>query len=1135
MVKNKFTLIIAFLILSATGFNQEIGKDNRTLQTKIADLLAQMPATDQAYLNILMNNMASLGEEGLVEMAGMLIPPGKGNDAGVRFAIGSFSGFVVGPGQEEKRILCQKAWCKALENEPDNENKAFLIAQIQMVGHAFAIPYLEKYLLLERFSDPAARALASINTPEAGRVLTDALDKVQESSQISLVEALGNMQYAAAASKITALASSANARLRKVSLFTLARFGLPESGALLYDAALKSGFVYEPTQATSSYLLWLSRLIEIGNNALAEKKCIELVNICTADNQVQTRSEALSMLVKSSGEKATPFLYAALKSNSQHYRVAALGLAQNLKGEKLTLGYVKKAGKLTGQPKAEVIDMLGERGDTIALPFIKKALADQDETARLAAIKASAKLGKDSALPDLFGVMKKGNPAEIAAVKTQLLSFHGNTLMPLIIKEFPNMPAQAKIALMEVLASRKSSDHVALVLQQTDSQDPAVKLAALKALPDLVSEKDLGELYRLLRQATSPEELSAVQTSVIAAVKGLSPEKQAASVLSTLNNTSGADRSLFYGILAGIGNDQALKPVVRDFTEGKPELKNAAFEALTNWSNPQAIHELYLIGSQPGNSGYREASLKAILKLISQSDYPDDQRLLLLRKISDLAILPTEKSLILKETGRCGTYLGLQSAAKYLDDPDLQQDAAMAVSDIALGNKSLYGSDVKDVLNKALNLMKGPESEYQKEAIRKHLASLPDAPGFLPLFNGRDLTGWKGLVENPIIRSTMKPADLAKAQVKADEIMQQGWKVENGILVFTGNGNNLCTVKQYGDFEMLVDWKITAQGDAGIYLRGSPQVQIWDTSRREAGAQVGSGGLYNNQVYERNPLKVADNPVGDWNSFRIIMQGERVTVYLNGILVVDNVIMENYWDRSIPIFPVEQLELQAHGTWVGYRDIYVREIPRAEPYRVSATEKAEGYAELFDGISMFNWTGNTRDYIVENGCIAVYPESGGGGNLYTKAEYGDFSFRFEFQLTPGANNGIGIRTPLEGDAAYVGMEIQVLDNTADIYRNLKPYQYHGSVYGVIPARREYLKPVGEWNSEEIIARGNHIQVILNGTTIVDGDIAEASANGTLDHNDHPGLKNSKGHIGFLGHGSVVKFRNLRIKDLTSTK
>ncbi|MDD4823569.1 MAG: DUF1080 domain-containing protein, partial [Bacteroidales bacterium] len=157
--------------------------------------------------------------------------------------------------------------------------------------------------------------------------------------------------------------------------------------------------------------------------------------------------------------------------------------------------------------------------------------------------------------------------------------------------------------------------------------------------------------------------------------------------------------------------------------------------------------------------------------------------------------------------------------------------------------------------------------------------------------------------------------------------------------------------------------------------------------------------------------------------------------------------------------------------------------------------------------------------------------AGGGGNLYTVDEYGNFNFRFEFMLTPGANNGLGIRTPLDGDAAYVGMELQILDSESPIYADLQPYQYHGSVYGIIPAKRGFLKPVGEWNTQEVIANGNHITVILNGTVIVDGDIAKATKNGTPDHREHPGLFNKKGHIGFLGHGSLVKFRNIRVKPL----
>ena len=153
------------------------------------------------------------------------------------------------------------------------------------------------------------------------------------------------------------------------------------------------------------------------------------------------------------------------------------------------------------------------------------------------------------------------------------------------------------------------------------------------------------------------------------------------------------------------------------------------------------------------------------------------------------------------------------------------------------------------------------------------------------------------------------------------------------MIVFNGKGDNLCTVKDYGDFEMLVDWRITKDGDSGIYLRGTPQVQIWDPARTDVGAQVGSGGLYNNQKNPSKPLVFADNPVGEWNTFRITMVGEKVTVFLNGIKVVDDVTLENYWDRKLPIFPRGAIELQAHGTDLAFRDIYVREIGRrGEPH-----------------------------------------------------------------------------------------------------------------------------------------------------------------------------------------------------------
>ncbi|MEB2777697.1 DUF1080 domain-containing protein [Algoriphagus sp. D3-2-R+10] len=191
----------------------------------------------------------------------------------------------------------------------------------------------------------------------------------------------------------------------------------------------------------------------------------------------------------------------------------------------------------------------------------------------------------------------------------------------------------------------------------------------------------------------------------------------------------------------------------------------------------------------------------------------------------------------------------------------------------------------------------------------------------------------------------------------------------------------------------------------------------------------------------------------------------------------------------------------------------------------------EGFVKLFNGENLDGWVGNKSSYRAENGMIVIDPKGTGGGNLYTEKEYGDFILRFEFQLTPGANNGLGIHAPLDGDAAYVGKELQILDNTAEKYSELQAYQFHGSVYGVIPAKRGFLKPVGEWNTQEVIVNHPHIKIILNGEMILDGDYLEASKNGTLDHKDHPGLQRSSGHIGFLGHGDVVRFKSISIKEL----
>ena len=196
---------------------------------------------------------------------------------------------------------------------------------------------------------------------------------------------------------------------------------------------------------------------------------------------------------------------------------------------------------------------------------------------------------------------------------------------------------------------------------------------------------------------------------------------------------------------------------------------------------------------------------------------------------------------------------------------------------------------------------------------------------------------------------------------------------------------------------------------------------------------------------------------------------------------------------------------------------------------LSPEEQADGFVSLFDGQTLAGWTGATEGYTVVDGTIQCLP--GKGGNLLSEKEYSDFILRMEFRLPPGGNNGVGLRAPAQGHVATEGIEIQILDNSAEKYKTLEPYQYHGSVYGLIPAKRDSLREVGTWNEQEIECVGPKIAIRLNGETIVDGDLDEAIRNGAMDGKDHPGARRTTGRVGFLGHDDPVAFRHIRIREI----
>jgi hypothetical protein len=420
-----------------------------------------------------------------------------------------------------------------------------------------------------------------------------------------------------------------------------------------------------------------------------------------------------------------------------------------------------------------------------------------------------------------------------------------------------------------------------------------------------------------------------------------------------------------------------------------------------------------------------------------------------------------------------------------------------------------------------------------------------DAPpaGFTALFNGKDLTGWRGgdtfdhrkLLEMPEDQRTAKIAEWTKT-------MREHWRAEGGELINDGKGAYATTEKDYGDFELLVDYKTVPLADSGIYLRGIPQVQIWDsteTAKFALGADKGSGGLWNNSAGApgKDPLVKADKPFGEWNKFRIVMVGSRVSVWLNGKNVVDHAILENYYDRKTAPPARGPIELQTHGGEIRWRNIFLREIGFEEANKTLAEHGENGaFKSAWNGKDFEGWGGPVENYEVADGAIRCKP--GKGGTIYVKEEVGDFVARVEFKLPPGGNNGLAIRYPGDpagkADTAYEGMcELQVLDDNYEkaTGQKIDPRQAHGSAYGMVAAQRGYQRPTGEWNFQEVTVKGSTIKVELNGTVILDCDLAKVDPATFMGGHPHPGKDRTSGFFGFAGHNDPVAFRAVRIKRL----
>ncbi|NOX87429.1 MAG: DUF1080 domain-containing protein, partial [Calditrichaeota bacterium] len=653
---------------------------------------------------------------------------------------------------------------------------------------------------------------------------------------------------------------------------------------------------------------------------------------------------------------------------------------------------------------------------------------------RRAALKALAKYQR----PDLIKFFLKELklfPQNADLVLDALRRFPNSAFENKIEKHYFEWSDSARLAVIPFAAERDLKLLTAALLKETEGANPALRRQAWKGLAKLADKEQIEPMLALALKSGGEKEQQQALKAVAEAARRTKSERLLKKQLQTVYPSAADSQKIaILKLCKKMGGKAYFELVEKGLNSASPAVKNQAREILLKWQDDAALPALLEFARKNRNNKKSVLAVRQSVRIIRQSGMAAERAFLYLQKLMPLAKDVSEKQMIISALGQFPAYPAVRYLSSLLDHPELSDAAFNALSQIVSQRKDDSDLSPKEIY---LATLEGRASEAVRQMIEQQRNLNKPPEGFEALFNGKDLSGWQAVAYSPPQKRALPESKLDSLQKAADREAKKHWLVSDGVLMFDGDGYlGLQTKREFKNFELLADWKIEKFGDSGIYLRGCPQVQIWDPAQWK----VGSGGLYNNQKNPRNPLKTADKPTGRWNRFRIIMRGERVTVYLNDVLVTDNVILENYWERDKPVYEQGPVELQAHNSPLYFRNIFIRELPDEPPLFKGP---------LFNGKNLEGWKvigGKPESWRVKDGIL--YTSGKGGGWISTVKEFGDFKLSLEFRVPAGGNSGVFIRAPHSGDPAYTGMEIQVLDDYAPVYANLKPWQYTGSIYGV---------------------------------------------------------------------------------------
>lgn len=1125
IITRLFILGALIALLPAGAAAQQLDARQRNAETVIADGLAQFPAATPAVFNEVTGELAATGSAGVEMIAGMLVPADKGKNATLEYALNGIAAYVTGPGHEALRAEVRKGFIRAIERCTDNANRAFLFSQLQLCSTAEDAASILPYLDDSYLSDYAIRAL--ISTPGTEPVLLAEARKegLTADRKRALAYAFAEKRMTDAEPVLLGWLDGADAATAEQIYNALAVCGSRASLKPLAAAAAKAGYGWDNAGATDAYLCLLANLVAAGDAQPAVKAAKGLLK---CDCQY-VRGAALAVLVDALGcEKAMPYVLAAVKEGPAEYRYAAL---QTLGkgGDEIFARVAAGMPRYDAETRAAVLAWLGDCGAVSQSDLITGAVTSADDRVARAAIEASGRIGGGQALAALAWALE--GPHAKAALKA-LLAFNGR-IDPQVEQLLARDDAKVLVPALRLAAARRMTVAADRVFALIDSSDTQVSEAAYAALPYVAGPRHMDRLAKLLDTADG-QHAAQIQTALIRTLAQLPEDKQYDTIEGYMQASKTPAR--YYPVLAQTGTPEAIASLLAGLFGN--EDREAAFGALLTVENPAMTDILYRIAVE--NPALADRALMRYADLCAKQPATPVRRFQLYRQGLELRPSAAVRNKLLGYLSGVHEVPALMLAADCLSDPETAGAAAAAVKTIVAKSKPMPGGEaVRKALEQAREVYKelaksDADAGYAVDEITGLLDNIP-AAGFA-LLPAAGLEGWTAVAADPAQERKLPARRLAGLRKAAAEAMAANWSADGNALVFAGKApSTIGTEKEYENFELWLEWR--SEGEAGLAVRSMSQIRL--------GGAEGTGLKTLGQT--DTPAAAADNAPGTWNTLYAKVVDDRITLIENGVMLAENVVLTNPCAPGEPVCVRGRIELSGLAAPACFRNLYIGELPSTPVFELSPEEAAQGYEVLFDGRSLHKWTGNTVNYVPLDGTIDVTASYGGSGNLYTVKEYGDFDLRFEFRfLRRGVNNGIGIRTPMGVDAAYHGMEIQILDHDAPIYKNLRIYQQHGSVYGIIPAQEHVVfGDLGTWNTMEIHAVGDRITVTVNGRVILDGDIRQAckghnvSEDGskknpyTVDGKNHPGLFNKKGHLGLLGHGAGIQFRNLRVLDLSA--